>query len=199
MLDNAIRESGRLYTARAILEATEHGDVVKFLTLLAEAWLTHFLFPGKFNTSSMFYSLNRPKLGQRAEKKGRLPSAVHTPTIEDTALLIDKANWGDQGALRSLVSKYQGHHCAVTGRYSSGLCDEDVPPGQFVVACEASHILPYSLNDFEDDGNTPKARQKFVSFGMWQQQAVCPDHMSPDHMSARSRYHLVYVKSMGLF
>ena len=45
MLDNAIRESGQLYMAQAILKATEHGDVVEFLTPLAEAWLTCFLFP----------------------------------------------------------------------------------------------------------------------------------------------------------
>jgi len=119
----------------------------KYLTLLAEVWLTHFLSP--------VHATHRTRKG--------IPSTTMTPTYDDTATLIESAKRGEQPALRTLLERRQGGKCAVSRVYTLDApppVDEDYERGTLI----ASHILPYSMNEFPEKGD--KFKKAVITWDM---------------------------------
>jgi len=96
-----------------------------------------------------------------------IPSSQQTPHIQEIALLIESASRGDQKALRKIVSvcvalillpiSYvtllrlrQGDRCLITGDYGLDASPDFYRGGGSQAATIVCHILPYSLNDFQE-------------------------------------------------
>ncbi|KAF8329389.1 uncharacterized protein EI90DRAFT_3125172 [Cantharellus anzutake] len=85
LMDYAVKDKGKHYVATAILACEKHQLPKGFLLALAEFWLTFLICP------------------VASAKRRDTPSTEQTPTVHDTAALIQTASRGDQKALRDLV------------------------------------------------------------------------------------------------
>ncbi|KAF9787523.1 hypothetical protein BJ322DRAFT_1107581 [Thelephora terrestris] len=141
LIDFAVDERGKHYVAYAILAYEDAEDPTAFLAQLAEAWLSYLLFPVK----------------AKGTTKHGIPSTRQTPQIEEIAQLIQSASRGDQKAFRQLLRLRQGDKCPITERYGLDAKWDIVRSQQGLQgATIACHILPFSLNDFQESSKSYK-------------------------------------------
>ncbi|KAK0475170.1 hypothetical protein IW261DRAFT_1495932 [Armillaria novae-zelandiae] len=115
---------GERYVA-SVLHAIPREE--KALLVVAKAWLSNLIF--------QMLALNRLKSPVSGEQ---------TPTIDDTAVYIERADRTEQSHLRDQVAERERHRCAVTDFVDATL---DIPGGTDRRArMVAAHIMPLSLD-----------------------------------------------------
>ncbi|KAJ7799932.1 hypothetical protein B0H14DRAFT_3885845 [Mycena olivaceomarginata] len=86
------------------------------------------------------------------------PTSSQTPTIDTTVQHIEGADRSEQAKLRDLITEREQHRCAITGAFDLSFVTEllqqgreqeipDVPQ----LRMEAAHVIPFLLNDFDNN------------------------------------------------
>ncbi|KAL9708594.1 hypothetical protein Ac2012v2_008139 [Leucoagaricus gongylophorus] len=152
MLDHAPTDSGRRYVATVLAIAGTKG--VDAVTEAADQWLEHMFFK--------MLSISRATTTQ--------PTRSFTPTLDNTAQRIEKADRTEQKALRESVQRRERDRCAITGAFDSQvaltLMSQELPfPSGLRQFLEAAHIIPLSLNGF-DKNRSSELREAAITWDM---------------------------------
>ncbi|KAL9710821.1 hypothetical protein Ac2012v2_006359 [Leucoagaricus gongylophorus] len=136
MLDHAPTDSGKRYVATCLAIAGTKG--VDAVTEMADQWLEHMFFK--------MLPVSRATTTQ--------PTSSFTPTLDDTAQRIEKADRTEQKALRESVQRRERDRCAITGAFDYQVADtlmsQRLPFPLNSRLLEAAHIIPLSFNGFEE-------------------------------------------------
>ena len=84
-------------------------------------------------------------------------SSSQTPTLNNTAALIESTTRAKQATLRDQVRQREGHKCALTGFFNPSYVEmlykekrlNELPVGARIYPMVAAHIIPFSLNKFK--------------------------------------------------
>ncbi|KAK0496638.1 hypothetical protein EDD18DRAFT_1163175 [Armillaria luteobubalina] len=124
MLDHAPCTEGKRYVI-SVLHAIPRTESA--LLVVAKAWLSNLIF--------QMLALNHLRSPVSGEQ---------TPTIDEAAIYIERADRTEQNSLRDQVAEREHHHCAVTDFVDATL---NIPGGTDRRAhMVAAHIMPLSLN-----------------------------------------------------
>ncbi|KAJ6511282.1 hypothetical protein C8R47DRAFT_1094439 [Mycena vitilis] len=135
-------DAGRRYAAVVIHVASHHG--LESVVSAAQSWVDNLLLP--------VLTLARKSVAREP------PLSVQTPTVDETALEIETANRSEQQRLRALVGFRENYYCAISGTFDADRVKvfrrlhKPIPPGG-QASMQAAHILPLSLNGFDEADN----------------------------------------------
>ncbi|KAJ7622994.1 hypothetical protein B0H17DRAFT_1112146 [Mycena rosella] len=143
MLDHAPTPLGARYVAVALHVAATKDDNGSSVVGAAKAWLDQLVLP-----------MLTIATDNRSE-----PSSSQTPTLDETAQVIESAGRKEQREFRTSLAKRERYYCAITQTFDRDRVDfldaqqrsNEVPrvPAHKMVA---AHIIPLFLNNFNDAG-----------------------------------------------
>ncbi|KAH9046948.1 hypothetical protein EDB83DRAFT_2403959 [Lactarius deliciosus] len=139
MLLHAPNSLGQRYVAICLHIAHEKGE--NGVVNAAKAWSDNLLLP-----MLAIYKAMKTE-----------PASSQTPTIEETMQHIESASRNDQRLLRTRVAQREQYRCAITKVFDSARVGKlqserrfgEIPPGANSDMA-AAHIVPFSLNKFND-------------------------------------------------
>ncbi|KAJ6530738.1 hypothetical protein B0H19DRAFT_1191955 [Mycena capillaripes] len=144
MLSYAPNPLGARYVAVALHVAATKNDEGQSIVMTAKAWLDQFVLP--MLTISM---------DNRSE-----PSSSQTPTLDETAQVIESADRKEQREFRASLAKREDYYCAITRAFDRERVEyldahqrsHEVPHAA-ARKMVAAHIIPLFLNSFDDAGD----------------------------------------------
>ncbi|KAF9531568.1 hypothetical protein CPB83DRAFT_833263 [Crepidotus variabilis] len=150
MITHAPDPLGKRYVAVALHIAHQKGadDVVG----IAKAWLEHLFLP-----------MLAISIHDKTE-----PSGSQTPTLDATVQVIEFADRSEQAELRKRVAEREDYRCAVTGALDKARVKElemlqrveEIPHAPAHARMQAAHIIPLSLDNFQDGSKKAKSGLK---------------------------------------
>jgi len=141
MLEHAPHPLGKRYIAVALHIAHDKGG--DMVVAAAKAWMDNLFLP--------MLALSKATKTE--------PSSSQTPTIDSRVQEIEGASRSEQSDLRAQVATRELYHCAITGAFDIDHVtlllnqgrEPQIPHGP-QATMEAAHIIPFSLNNFDEKG-----------------------------------------------
>jgi hypothetical protein len=182
MLSYAPNPLGARYVAVALHVAATKNDEGQSIVMAAKAWLDQFVLPSEAFSSFVLSTLTKStaivltiSMDNRSE-----PSSSQTPTLDETAQVIESADRKEQREFRASVSqidpwflsiklsqlaKREDYYCAITRAFDRERVEyldahqrsHEVPHAA-ARKMVAAHIIPLFLNSFDDAGDRKGVR-----------------------------------------